>query len=149
MSDSLDPPDTSASQPDAKGQQIDYSNTSWASWKNWINAVTGRFKDDRIMEYIDILDDGREEQDIARCEKERDYLLKWSPQIIFMQKKIKMLGGDLNKDNIKCMRCRQLKLSGFDPDYGIQLCANRSRYRSMTEDCLAHGEINSPSRIVD
>lgn len=102
--------------------------------------MTGRFDDKTMLEYLNIFDDENEEMDLARCEKDRDWLLKRSPTVIFMQKKISKLGGDLNKNNIRCMKCRALKGSGFDPDYGIQLCANRTKTRSMLEDCLAHGE---------
>ena len=127
------------------GQQIDREDTSWAQWKNWINAVTGRFDDPTMEEYVKIFDDQNEERDIKRCEKHRDWMLKWSPTIRFMQEKIRKLGGDLNKDNIRCMKCTALKGSGFDPDYGIQLCANRTKQKSLIEDCLAHGE--GPSLI--
>ncbi len=119
---------------------MDRDQTSWASWKNWINAVTGRFDEKTFLEYLDVFDDANEESDIARCESDRDTLLKWSPTIIFLQKKIRKLGGDLNRNNIRCMKCRALKGSGFDPDYGIQLCANRTKNKSMLEDCIAHGE---------
>ena len=126
--------------PPKQAVTIDTERTRWASWKNWINAVTGRFDDKTMLEYLNIFDDENEEMDLARCEKDRDWLLKRSPTVIFMQKKISKLGGDLNKNNIRCMKCRALKGSGFDPDYGIQLCANRTKTRSMLEDCLAHGE---------
>ena len=123
-----------------QGQPIDRENTSWAKWKNWTNAVLGRFDDPTMDEYFRLVDDQNEERDIKRCEAGRDWMLKWSPTIRFMQEKIRKLGGDLNKDNIKCMKCTALKGSGFDPDYGIQLCANRSKKRSLIEDCMAHGE---------
>ena len=125
------------------GQPIDRENTSWAQWKNWINAVTGRFDDPTMEEFHQFYDDQNEERDIKQCEKDRDWLMKWSPTIRFMQEKIQKLGGDLNKDNIRCMKCTALKGSGFDPDYGIQLCSNRIKKRSLVEDCMAHGETSS------
>ena len=57
-----------------------------------------------------------------------------------MQEKIQRLGGDLNKENIVCQKCPELMHSGFDPDYGILLCANRLRKKYKLEDALSHGK---------
>ena len=57
-----------------------------------------------------------------------------------MRENINKLGGDLNADNIKCMRCFKFQGAGFDPEYGIKLCANFLRSRGRIEDNLAHGE---------
>lgn len=139
--------------------QIDPADTAWAQWKNWANFRSGRFDEATKHEYLTNYDKYHEESDCRRCEKERDYLLRYSmsfssentqkdcfakaitsgPQIRFMQEKLEKLGGQLNEKNIVCQRCPELKVSGFDPDYGIQLCANRLRNRSRTEDALAHG----------
>ena len=132
-------PSTPQTLSSTSGPKIDRDNTDWARWKNWTNAVLHRFDDPTMQEYIRLYDDEHEEEDIKRCEADRDWLLKWSPQIRFTHDKIHKLGGDLHKGNIKCMKCTAFKGGGFDPDYGIQLCANRSKKRSLVEDCLAHG----------
>ena len=56
-----------------------------------------------------------------------------------MREKINQLGGDLNDRNIYCHRCVELRTGGFDPEYGIQICANSIRSRGDMEDTLAHG----------
>lgn len=56
-----------------------------------------------------------------------------------MRQKINLLGGDLHRDNIRCRRCHNPQAGGFDPNYGIVLCANNLRDRSEVEDTLAHG----------
>ena len=56
-----------------------------------------------------------------------------------MQEKLKKLGGELHEGNIVCMKCKTLKSSGFDPDYGIQLCANRLKTQTRVEDSMTHG----------
>ena len=59
--------------------------------------------------------------------------------VTFMQDKIRNLGGTLDKTNIICRKCPQMMHSGFDPDYGILLCANHVRKKYKLEDAMAHG----------
>ena len=54
-----------------------------------------------------------------------------------MNQKITALGGDLHKGNIRCQSCKDGRGGGFDPNYGILLCANRPE---PVEDVLTHGE---------
>ena len=56
-----------------------------------------------------------------------------------MREKINNLGGDINQQNIYCRRCHTMQSGGFDPVYGIQVCANNIRNRGHMEDTLAHG----------
>lgn len=58
-----------------------------------------------------------------------------------MQDKITKLGGDLHAGNIVCQRCTGMQSGGFDPDYGILLCANKLRSRKHQEDTMAHGTL--------
>ena len=59
------------------------------------------------------------------------------PIVRFMQQKIKDLGGDLHKGNIRCFKCDEAQGGGLDPNYGIMLCANRPE---SLEDTLTHGK---------
>ena len=61
------------------------------------------------------------------------------PIVRFMNQKISALGGDLHSGNIICARCTEVRGGGFDPNYGIQLCANRAGVEPL-EDTLAHGK---------
>ena len=54
-----------------------------------------------------------------------------------MNQKITALGGDLHSGNIRCLSCMDGRGGGFDPNYGILLCANRPE---PVEDSLAHGD---------
>ena len=65
--------------------------------------------------------------------------------VTFMMKKIKHLGGELNTSNIVCRTCPEFMFSGFDPDHGIVLCANRTREYNYLEDALSHGLLSTPS----
>ena len=57
-----------------------------------------------------------------------------------MHQKIRDLGGDLHKGNIRCVKCdtAQGVGGGLNPDYGIMLCANRQEH---LEDTLVHGKM--------
>ena len=56
-----------------------------------------------------------------------------------MRDKINQLGGDIHSGNVRCRRCTTSQSGGFDPDYGIQICANQLRNRGHLEDTMAHG----------
>lgn len=56
-----------------------------------------------------------------------------------MSEKISQLGGDLNSQNIRCRRCHTQQTAGFDPRYGIMICANAVPTQGLLEDSLAHG----------
>ena len=62
-----------------------------------------------------------------------------------MREKINQLGGDIHSLNVRCRRCHTLQTGGFDPHFGIQICANAVRNQGALEDTLAHGTENQPS----
>ena len=61
------------------------------------------------------------------------------PTIRFMRDNINKLGGDIHNGNVRCRRCTTRQSGGFDPNYGIQICANELRNKGHLEDTLAHG----------
>lgn len=61
------------------------------------------------------------------------------PIVRFMRHNINQLGGDVHDGNIRCRRCYTRQGGGFDPKYGILLCANHINSRSQLEDTMAHG----------
>lgn len=65
------------------------------------------------------------------------------PIIRFLQDNIKQLGGDISSHNIYCRRCTQRQAGGFDPDYGIQICANEMTNQGRIEDTMAHEMIHA------
>ncbi len=60
-----------------------------------------------------------------------------------MRDNIAQLNGDLNSDNIRCRRCTTRQSGGFDPDYGIRICANALRNQGHLEDTLAHEMVHA------
>lgn len=57
----------------------------------------------------------------------------------FLRQNINQLGGDIHNGNVRCRRCNTSQGGGFDPNYGILLCANHLRNRGEVEDTMAHG----------
>ncbi|KAH8150369.1 uncharacterized protein LAJ45_05580 [Morchella importuna] len=85
----------------------------------------------------------KEQDECRRCEKNRDYLLRYSPIVRFMLKSVQQVGGDLSAENIKCLPCDgALRTGGFSPQYGIMLCQNRLD-RGRMEDTLAHEMVHA------
>ena len=66
-----------------------------------------------------------------------------------MRENIAQLGGDINSTNIRCRRCEPGNMSagGFDPHYGIRICANNLRNRGHLEDTMAHGTPSPPTHL--
>lgn len=82
-------------------------------------------------------------QQCRKCEEDRDYLLKYSPIITFIQDKIKRVNGNLGRESIKCVPCEDMRSGAFHPELGIILCQNRLLGRSHTEDTLSHEMIHA------
>ena len=76
------------------------------------------------------------------CVENRDWMLQYSPSVLFMMDQIKNLTKDgqnvITKSNIICDVCDDLKGGGFHPDVGILLCSNWIRSKWQLEDVLTH-----------
>ncbi|TAQ83955.1 hypothetical protein B7494_g7715 [Chlorociboria aeruginascens] len=122
-------------------------------WTNYWNIITGRMTSAGQIAFREDASIRNEKRDCNACEEWRDYLFKYSPMIVFMQKNIRELNGDLGPDNVICRRCPaelqndgtlEYKVGGgFNPDRGIMICANQMRDRKHLEDTLAHEMIHA------
>lgn len=77
----------------------------------------------------------------SRCEscvEDKEWVLKYSPSVLFMMDHVNKLGGNLSTKNIKCDTCDDLKGGGFHPELGILLCSNWIRDKWQLEDILTH-----------
>lgn len=124
---------TTASQPDQ-----DFYN-----WTTFFSILSGSASKQERAGYFNRRDDLNEARDCARCVKDRDWLLAYSPIIRFMRHNIQLLGGDLSSENMRCRRCTTAQSGGFDPDYGILLCANQFRNKGHLEDTMAHEMVHA------
>ncbi|KAI9777073.1 MAG: Mitochondrial inner membrane protease atp23 [Candelina submexicana] len=116
---------------------------SWSQWRNVFGILSGQMTDEGKQQYKLAKDIQNEAADVKRCEKYRDYLFKYSPTIRFMRENIQQLQGDINETNVRCRRCAGRQSGGFDPDYGIMICANEIRDQGHFEDTLAHEMIHA------
>jgi inner membrane protease ATP23 len=120
-------------------------------WNRW-NILTGNMSQRGQEEFREAAYIRNEARDCANCEEWRDYCFKYSPMVIFMQKNIKDLNGDLNAENVKCRRCPTWRDEngrltrqggGFSPEHGILLCANEMRDKKHLEDTLSHEMVHA------
>ncbi|SLM39408.1 mitochondrial inner membrane protease atp23 [Lasallia pustulata] len=128
---------------EAKETGFTPGNDASTRWRNWFSLLTGKMTAEGKEQYRTARDDRMEEADCKRCEKQRDYLLQYSPIIRFMRENINQLGGDIHSGNIRCRRCVTRQTGGFDPNYGIQICANELRNRGHLEDTMAHEMVHA------
>lgn len=113
------------------------------NWSNFFSILTGSATPQATEGYFRQRDEIMEEADCAKCEDNKAWLLKYSPVVRFMRQNINQLGQDINEDNIHCRRCTTQQSGGFDPQYGILLCANQFRNRGHMEDTLAHEMVHA------
>nr|A1DG72.2 RecName: Full=Mitochondrial inner membrane protease atp23 [Aspergillus fischeri NRRL 181] len=116
---------------------------TWTQWRNIFAILTGKMTDEGKEQFRIARDIRNEAADCKRCEDQRDYLLQYSPIIRFLSDNIRQLGGDLSSHNIYCRRCTSRKAGGFDPEYGILLCANEMKDQGHLEDTMAHEMVHA------
>ncbi|KAH8588959.1 mitochondrial inner membrane protease atp23 [Bisporella sp. PMI_857] len=142
----------SASFPDNDPEKTGY-DPSAPRWRNLLNIYSNKMSTRGLMAFREDAYIRNEERDIKRCEEWRDYCFSYSPMVIFMQKNIRALNGNLDASNVRCMRCPALrdeegniigrKSGGFDPELGILICANEIRNRKHLEDTLSHEMVHA------
>ncbi|KAI9693045.1 MAG: Mitochondrial inner membrane protease atp23 [Bathelium mastoideum] len=131
MGDSNSLPATGAS--NNASQERKYYNT-----RTWFSAILGIATPEEVKGYLQERDIIEEKSDLERCEQQKQWLFQNSPMIRFLREQIQLLGGDINPTNVRCGRCTTAQTGGMHQDYGILLCANAHRKRSVLEDTLAH-----------
>ncbi|EAL93054.1 mitochondrial inner membrane protease ATP23 [Aspergillus fumigatus Af293] len=102
---------------------------TWTQWRNIFAILTGQMTDEGKEQFRIARDIRNEAADCKRCEDQRDYLLQYR--------------GDLSSHNIYCRRCTSRKAGGFDPEYGILLCANEMKDQGHLEDTMAHEMVHA------
>jgi inner membrane protease ATP23 len=113
------------------------------TWSNLFSILAGNATQEAQRKYLEERDELMEEKDCKRCEKHRDFLLQYSPTVVFLKDEVAKAGGDLNSKNIICRRCTTQQSGGFTPKHGILLCANHMRNRGHIEDTMAHEMIHA------
>ncbi|EGW32945.1 mitochondrial inner membrane protease ATP23 [Spathaspora passalidarum NRRL Y-27907] len=117
------------------------SGFSW--WTRTLQYATGLgISDQEKLQYEYDYQNRNLDEKCVQCNEYRDWMLTYSPSVTFMMSHINKLTKDnrpaLDKSNVVCDVCDDLKGGGFHPDEGILLCANWLRSRSQLEDVLTH-----------
>ncbi|KAF2226785.1 peptidase M76 family-domain-containing protein [Elsinoe ampelina] len=137
MSTSDNPPSDPSSTPSPKLDKDFYN------WSTFFSILTGSASPREADAYLRVRDDLHEASDCAKCEQQTAWLLKYSPIVRFLRQNIQMLGQDINETNVHCRRCTTAQSGGFDPEYGILICANQLRNRGHQEDTMAHEMVHA------
>ncbi|KAI6382911.1 Mitochondrial inner membrane protease atp23 [Pyricularia grisea] len=123
-----------------------------SKWVNYFKVLTGSMTKEGQFHYREHLYRTNEERDLKRCEEQRDWLFRYSPVVRYMRDQIRLLGGELDADNVVCRRCPSRltedgrilgQAGGFSPQHGILVCANSIRDRKHLEDTLAHEMVHA------
>lgn len=127
----------------AKSPATQTPDKDFYTWSTFFSILTGGATPQEREAYFDVKDEINEERDIQRAEKDRKWLLEYSPIVRFMRHNINLLGHDLNESNMRVKRCTTQQSGGFDPEFGILLCANKFRNRGHMEDTMAHEMVHA------
>lgn len=129
----------------SKSAELD---ASFYTWSTFFSILTNTAPAGTRTAYFNTKDTINEERDCKRCDADKAWLFKNSPIIRFLSHNISLLGppsgsASITPDNVICRRCTTSQSGGFDPEYGILLCANQMRNRGHTEDTLAHEMVHA------
>jgi len=138
---------TPASTPSTPSSSSQDNDSTFYTWSTFFSILTNTAAPQARDAYFHQRDTLNEAKDCARCEEDRDWLLANSPIIRFMRHNIQLLGEadkvDINSSNVRCKRCTTKQSGGFDPEYGILVCANQLRNRGHLEDTMAHEMVHA------
>lgn len=137
-------PSSSSASPTSKPEL----DRTYYTWSNFFSILTGTATTQERNAYFETRDTLNEEQDCKRCEATVKQLFQSSPIIRFMKHQIDLLGpadgsASISPRNISCRRCTSQQAGGFDPEYGILICANHVQAASKVEDTLAHEMVHA------
>lgn len=123
--------DTNLSPKDADG------GFGW--WTKTLQYKTGLgLNEDQKKDYVEEAKMRKQSEACKSCEENRDWMMKYSPTVVFMLEQIRKIGGDVPRERVKCDICTEPKYGGFHPDLGIQLCYNYIPDKWVLNDTLAH-----------
>ncbi|KXN84977.1 Mitochondrial inner membrane protease ATP23 [Leucoagaricus sp. SymC.cos] len=128
MSDSTTPQATSSPPSDSS-----QPSSAFERWRRKLMLVTGLgvTEEERLA-------DLRVHQ-TRHCERTKEYLMNYSPAVVFMLKHLKESGCEVPKSNVLCAPCDLTRAGGFTPDPGaVVLCSGHFFSESHVEHTLVH-----------
>ena len=139
------PSPSQSSQPQSTPSPDDLTYYTWSSF---FSILTNSASPTERAAYFRAKDTLHETSDILRAEADRNWLFAHSPIIRFLSHNINLLAptdgsASITPSRVICARCDDTQSGGFDPQYGILLCANQMRNRGHMEDTLAHEMVHA------
>lgn len=139
---------TTRTAPDSSRTSTSTADPSIYTWSTFFSILSGQATPSTRDAYFNARDTLNEESDCRRCDKQKSWLFANSPVIRFLQSEIALLGPEngeasITEKNVRCKRCTAAQSGGFDPEYGILLCANKFRNKGHLEDTLAHEMVHA------
>jgi len=104
----------------------------------YLKYKLGQLPESEASNYEATLQQEAGQRQCKQCNEYKDWLLRYSPSVRFMQEQIQRIGGNINQNNIVCDECNEMKSGGFHPELGILLCQNKLQSQSHAEDTLTH-----------
>ncbi|KAF5332877.1 hypothetical protein D9611_005285 [Ephemerocybe angulata] len=73
------------------------------------------------------------------CNRDKEYLMNYSPVVVFMLKHLKLVGCDVPAENILCTPCDRTRAGGFENKRGaVVLCAGNFFSSKHMENTMVH-----------
>ncbi|PPQ69662.1 hypothetical protein CVT26_001531 [Gymnopilus dilepis] len=107
--------------------------SAFERWRRKAMLVTGLgVTDDERLEDL-------RQHHIRDCERKKEYLMNYSPVVVFMLKHLKASGCEVPMSNVLCAPCDMSKAGGFTPDPGaVILCAGHFFSQQHMESTITH-----------
>lgn len=127
---------------------ISPDDEAFYTWSSFFHLLTNTATPRERTAYFNVRDTLNEERDCKRCDSHTKWLFANSPIVRFMKHNIDLLGpssgsATIDASRVLCRRCDASQGGGFDPEYGILICANQMRNRGHVEDTLAHEMVHA------
>lgn len=113
-------------------------------WRRTVQYKTGLgLTKEAQLKYENDALERKQKQECEKCYEYRDWMLQYSPSVLFMLDQIKKISPNpeksyISEKNIICESCNEFKGGGFNPEMGILICQNRIYSKWQLEDIMAH-----------
>jgi inner membrane protease ATP23 len=140
--------DSTPQSPTATPTTSPSDDATYYTWSSFFSILSGHATPTERAAYFRTKDILHEETDILRAEADKKWLFANSPIVRFLAHNISLLGptngsASITPERVTCRKCDDKQGGGFDPEYGILICANQMRNRSHMEDTLAHEMVHA------
>ncbi|KAF9562286.1 hypothetical protein CPC08DRAFT_663292 [Agrocybe pediades] len=127
------PSASSGSGPASTSQSSEPPISAFERWRRKAMLVTGLgvSEEERLADL--------QMHHVRDCERKKEYLMNYSPVVVFMLQQLKAVGCEVPAPNVLCAPCDLTRSGGFTPDPGaVVLCAGNFFSQQHMESTIAH-----------